>query len=316
MKRNLDVIVVGELNVDLILNGIDGFPVVGKEILADQMELALGSSSAICASNLSSLGLKVGFLGMLGNDVFGKFVIEQLEKKGVDTSMIIVEDDLKTGATIALSYGEDRAMVTHQGAMKHLTLDDIDSDMLHQAGHLHFSSYFLQPGLKGSLGVLFQRARQLGLTTSLDMQWDPAEQWDLDLKKTLPYVDVFLPNETELLKLTGEANLEKAIHAVQDLGKYIVVKCGSKGSMLCYDQKIIEKPAFLNEHVVDTIGAGDSFNAGYIYQFVKGGSPEKAQLFGNITGAVSTTQAGGTNAFTSLEDVMKLAKEKFNYTEG
>ncbi|MBV6639265.1 MAG: carbohydrate kinase family protein, partial [Cyclobacteriaceae bacterium] len=117
MRRNLDVIVVGELNVDLILNGIDGFPVVGKEILADQMELALGSSSAICASNLSSLGLKVGFLGMLGNDVFGKFVIEQLEKKGVDTSMIIVEDDLKTGATISLSYGEDRAMVTHQGAM-------------------------------------------------------------------------------------------------------------------------------------------------------------------------------------------------------
>ncbi len=316
MKRNFDVIVVGELNVDLILNGIEGFPVVGKEILADQMELALGSSSAICASNLSSLGLKVGFLGMLGNDVFGQFVIEQLEKKGVDTSMIIIEDDLKTGATIALSYAEDRAMITHQGAMKHLTLQDIDSDMLHQAGHLHFSSYFLQPGLKGSLDVLFQRARRLGLTTSLDMQWDPAEQWDLDLKKTLPHVDVFLPNETELLKLTGESNLNKAIRAVQDLGKYIVVKCGSKGSILSYDKKIIEKPAFLNEEVVDTIGAGDSFNAGYIYQFINGGSPEQAQEFGNITGAVSTTQAGGTNAFTSVEAVLKLAKEKFNYTEG
>ncbi|MEQ9220090.1 MAG: carbohydrate kinase family protein [Cyclobacteriaceae bacterium] len=314
--KKLDVIVVGELNVDLILNGIDGFPVVGKEILADQMELALGSSSAICASNLSSLGLKVGFLGMLGNDVFGQFVIEQLEKKGVDTSMIIVEEDLKTGATIALSYGEDRAMITHQGAMKHLTLDDIESDKLHQAGHVHFSSYFLQPGLKGSLDVLFQRARQLGLTTSLDMQWDPAEQWDLDLQKTLPYVDVFLPNETELLKLTGAPDLAKAIQAVQDLGKYLVVKCGSKGSVLCYEKKTIEKPAFLNEDVVDTIGAGDSFNAGYIYQFVKGASPEKAQIFGNVTGAVSTTQAGGTNAFTNFEEVMKLAKKKFNYTEG
>ncbi len=313
--KKLDVIVVGELNVDLILNGIEGFPVVGKEILADQMELALGSSSAICASNLSSLGLKVGFLGMLGKDVFGQFVVEQLEKKGVDTSMIITDDEFKTGATIALSYGEDRAMITHQGAMKYLTLDDIDSDKLHQASHLHFSSYFLQPGLKGSLDVLFQRARQLGLTTSLDMQWDPAEEWDLDLNKTLPYVDVFLPNETELLKLTGAKDLDQAIENVQDLGKYIVVKCGSKGSVLCYDKKRIEKPAFLNEDVVDTIGAGDSFNAGYIHQFIRGTSPEQAQVFGNMTGAVSTTQAGGTNAFTSLDEVLKLAKEKFNYTE-
>jgi len=313
--KKLDVIVVGELNVDLILNGIDGFPVVGKEILSDQMELALGSSSAICASNLSSLGLKVGFLGVLGKDVFGQFVIEQLEKKGVDTSMIIVDDELKTGATIALSYGEDRAMITHQGAMKYLTLDDIDSDKLHQASHLHFSSYFLQPGLKGSLDVLFQRARQLGLTTSLDMQWDPAEQWDLDLKKTLPYVDVFLPNETELLKLTGAKDLDRAIELVQDLGKYLVVKCGSKGSVLCYDKKRLEKPAFLNEDVVDTIGAGDSFNAGFIHQFIKGTSPEQAQIFGNMTGAISTTKAGGTNAFTNLDEVLKLAKEKFNYTE-
>ena len=175
MKKKFDIIVVGELNIDLILNQIDGFPEVGKEILADKMTLTLGSSSAICASNLSSLGLKVAFIGKLGNDIFGQFIIHSLEEKGVDTSLIIIDEKLKTGATIALSYDEDRAMVTHQGAMSHLSMDDIDEVQLKLADHLHFSSYFFQPGFKGSLDSLFKKAKDAGLTTSLDIQWDPSE---------------------------------------------------------------------------------------------------------------------------------------------
>ncbi len=313
--KKFDIIVVGELNIDLILNRIDGFPEMGKEILADKMTLTLGSSSAICASNMSSLGLKVAFIGKLGNDIFGKFILKDLEEKGVDTSLIIVDEKLKTGATIALSYGEDRAMITHQGAMSHLGMDDIDEARLKLADHLHFSSYFFQPGFKNSLDSLFKKAKSAGLTTSLDVQWDPSEKWDLDLGKVLPFVDVFIPNEIELQKLTGQTDLDSAIFSVQNKSKYTVVKCGNKGSILCYNNKKIKKESFLNNNVVDTIGAGDSFNAGYISKFVKGRPPEECQTFGNLTGAVSTTKSGGTRAFKNLENVMEIAKQKFNYIE-
>lgn len=315
MKKNSDVIVVGELNVDLILNQIESFPETGKEKLADKMTLTLGSSSAIFASNLSSLGMKVSFIAKIGNDVFGQFCKEQLEIKGVDTSMLMIHDNLQTGATIVLNFGEDRAMVTHQGAMKHLGINDITKEILSTAKHLHFSSYFLQPGFKNQLDRLFKLAKEAGLTTSLDVQWDPAEQWDFDFKKTLPFVDVFLPNEAELLNITGENSIETALKAMEGFGKIVLVKKGNQGSVLSYNNKIVNGKSFLNDEVVDAIGAGDSFNAGFIFKFISGFAPEDCQTFGNLIGAISTTKSGGTTAFTGFEETMKVAHQKFGYEE-
>lgn len=314
-KIKVDVLVVGELNVDLILDRIDGFPVVGAEKLADRMSLTLGSSSAIFASNLSSLGSKVSFVAKAGKDIFGCFCRDRLTEKGVDTSMLIQEPGLATGATVVLNFREDRAMITHPGAMQHLGIGDIDRDMLRTAKHLHFSSYYLQPGFRDQLDRLFRMAKQEGLTTSLDMQWDPAERWDLDFRKVLPFVDIFFPNELELLKLTGEDSLDRSIEEVRKYGKYILVKRGSEGSLLSYDRKTVRKPAFLHQRFVDAIGAGDSFNAGYIYKFLGGHSPEECQVFGNLIGAISTTSPGGTGAFGSYEETIKIAKDIFGYEE-
>ncbi len=199
-----DVLVVGELNVDLILNQIDGLPEIGKEKLAGQMTLTLGSSSAILAGNLSAMGAKVAFLGKIGTDSFGDLVIDSLQNRGVNTELIIRDPKLKTGATIVLNYDEDRAMVTHPGAMDLLTIKDITKAKLATAKHLHFSSYYLQPGLKPNVPEMFKMAKDIGLSTSFDMQWDPAEKWDFDYKKTLPYVDVFFPNLQELKRLTSQ----------------------------------------------------------------------------------------------------------------
>lgn len=312
--KEFDVIVVGELNVDLIFNSIDGFPKVGTEILSDNMTLTLGSSSAICASNLSSLGLKVGFIGKLGNDIFGRFIIEKLKEKGVDTSLIIIGDRLRTGATIALSYNEDRAMITHQGAMSHLTIGDIDEAHLKRARHLHFSSYFFQTGFKNSLHLLFEMAKKAGLTISLDVQWDPSEKWDLNLEKILPLVDVFIPNEIEIQKLTGKDNVDLAIESIKNKSTYTVVKCGNQGSVLYYNNTKIKHGPFPNTRIVDTIGAGDSFNAGFISKFIEGDPPEECQEFGNLMGAISTTQAGGTEAFKNMGEIMEIAEKTFNYS--
>lgn len=311
--KKFDVLVIGELNVDLILNQIESFPQIGKEILAKQMVLTLGSSSAIFACNLSSLGAKVAFIGKLGKDIFGDLVIKILEEKGVDTSMIIRREELATGATIVLNAEEDRAMITHPGAMDQLSISDISTEQFSLAKHLHFSSCFLQPAFKNDLTILFSKAKNMGLSTSFDPQWDPQEQWNLNLKDILPFVDVFLPNEKELLKLTKKKTMEGALESLNDLGSALIVKMGNKGSLSLYEGRTLFKPSFLNENVVDAIGAGDSFNAGFLYKYIHDAPIDECQEFGNLVGAISTTSAGGTTAFNNPEQIMDIAKHKFEY---
>lgn len=312
-KRRFDVLVVGELNVDLILNSIDSFPEMGKEKLAKEMTLTLGSSSAIFASNLSALGAKVAFLGKIGNDAFGNLVKDSLSAKKVNTDYLITSDKWNTGATIVLNYSEDRAMVTYPGAMEHLTINDISEEAISSAKHLHFSSYFLQPGIQKDIVALFKMAKEKGLTTSLDIQWDPNEKWDFNYKEVLPFVDIFLPNEQETLLLTGESELDNAINRLAPYSKNIVVKLGSKGSIVSANSKSTFKKSFLNDNVVDAIGAGDSFNAGFIFKFINGYNIDECQTFGNLTGAINTTAAGGTAAFNNYEQILKTGKEKFGY---
>ncbi|MCF6332325.1 MAG: carbohydrate kinase family protein [Draconibacterium sp.] len=311
MKKMYDVLVVGELNVDLILDEIGKFPEVGKEVLANKMTLTLGSSSAILASNISSLGASVAFIGKIGKDKFGEIVLDSLQDKNVDISLIKVDDHLSTGITVVLNVEEDRANVTYPGAMDHLTINDITEEDLMKAKHLHFSSYFLQPGMWNGLGKLFRKAKKLGLTTSFDMQWDPQETWKLEIADVLPNVDVFLPNEKELMFLTGKNNLDDAIESIKKYSNILVIKRGNKGSMVHYNDQLFDLPPFLNKQVVDAIGAGDSFNAGFIYKFIYGNDIPECQKFGNLTGAVSTTAAGGTNAFKVYENFKKTAKEQF-----
>ncbi|MBR1678511.1 MAG: carbohydrate kinase family protein [Bacteroidales bacterium] len=311
MKR-FDIAAIGELNVDVILNGIESEPEIGKEKFAREMTVTLGSSTAIFAANASALGSRVCFVGMVGRDSFGDLVRASLAARGVDTGFLI-EGDTPTGATICMNYGEDRANLTYQGAMDVMGFDDIDPGVFDAARHIHLSSLFMQSGLLRDIGKVLDMAAGKGMTVSLDTQWDPLETWQLDYREVLPKVTVFLPNEKELQALTGTRDLESAVAAVAPwLGGAMVVKCGSRGSLLVKkDGSRVHLPAFLNRSVVDAIGAGDSFNAGFISAFVKGYSLEDCQVTGNLTGAVNTTAAGGTGAFTSLEAVRALCRERF-----
>jgi len=311
-QDKFDVIVVGELNVDLILNDIDGFPEIQKEKLASQLTLTLGSSSAIFASNLSSLNTSVSFIGKIGQDSFGEKVLDSLKEKNVNTDFIVIDDALKTGVTVALNYDQERAMVTHPGAMTELGVDDITDEQLAEAKHLHFSSYFLQPKIANDLHILMKRAKDLGLTTSLDPQWDPDEKWEMDLEKILPHVDVFLPNELELMHLSGTEDWEKSVRQLSNFGNNIIVKLGSKGSAYLENGQIKQVKPYQNNNVVDAIGAGDSFNAGFIRKFIEGATIEECAKFGNLMGALSTTGSGGTGAFADWQVLKETAAKKFN----
>jgi sugar/nucleoside kinase (ribokinase family) len=313
-ENKIDVIVIGELNVDIILNEIDSFPVIGKEIIANSMSVTLGSSSAIFASNLSSLGPHVAFIGKVGEDNFAQVVLATLEGKNVDTSHIIKSTSLCTGATIVLNYDQDRANITYPGAMNDLRLEDIDFGFLSRARHMHFSNCFMQPGIRNELTNIFRRAKELGLTTSLDTQWDPEEKWDLPLEKLLTYVDVFLPNIQEFKFLTRSNTIEEGIKKLQHFAHYIVIKNGSDGAMAWNGKDLIPQPAFKNDRVVDCIGAGDSFNAGFIKDFINKKPLKKCLETGALTGAINTTRAGGTGAFENQEMIREIARERFNYT--
>ena len=310
--KHYDIAAIGELNVDIILNGIESEPEIGKEKFCKDMTVTLGSSTAIFAANAAALGSKVCFVGLVGRDSFGDLVRTSLEAKGVDTKYVM-QGEVPTGATICMSYGEDRANLTYQGSMDVMGFDDIDKDVFNHVKHIHLSSLFMQSGLLRDVHKVLDLAAEKGITVSLDTQWDPMETWKLDYKTVLPKIAVFMPNETELKALTHKDNLESAIQEVLPyLGCAMLVKCGSKGSLLVKkDGSRKELPAFLNKNVVDAIGAGDSFNSGFISAFVKGLSLEDCQETGNLTGAVNTTAAGGTGAFVSLEHVRKICRERF-----
>lgn len=310
-----DVLVVGELNIDLILNRIDGFPVMSKEILAEEMTVTLGSSSAIFANNLSVLGTRVSYLGKVGEDQFADLVCTSLERSKVDISNIIRTSEYQTGLTVALNYDNDRAMVTYPGAMNDLRIGDLTEKVLKTAPHLHLSSVFLQEGIKPDIVEVFRKAKEMGMTTSLDPQWDPQEKWDLDLDALLPLVDIFLPNEEELKQFTGMPEVTSALKKISPFCNTVVVKQGIKGATMWDKDQLVHQQAFLNETVVDAIGAGDSFNAGFIHQFTTGADLKKCLRFAAITGAINTTAAGGTAAFTSKEQILATAREKFRYQE-
>jgi sugar/nucleoside kinase (ribokinase family) len=204
-------------------------------------------------------------------------------------------------------------MITHPGAMTHLTAKDIKPEILEQCTHIHISSVFLQPDIQHTLIEILQLAKKLNLTTSLDTQWDPSEKWELELEEILPMIDVFLPNKQELLALTHTDNIDQSLEIVKDFSNILAVKMGNKGSLGFHRKKKYQAPPFLNPEVVDAIGAGDSFNAGFIYKYLKNGNLYECLQFGNLMGAINTTAPGGTAAFNDLERIKETAKKRFDF---
>ena len=225
----MDAVVVGELNADLILQGLAAIPKYGEVQLAKGMRLTLGSSSAIFACNLARLGVSVGFVGKVGKDMVGSFLVERLETSGVDTSRIVRTEGAQTGICVVLSFPDDYAMASYPGVRESFCLNDVDPDYVQSAKHMHMSSYFLQPGLQPGAAELFRTAKAAGLTTSLDPDNDPSGRWDGGLRELLPSVDVFLPNEQEALKISGAKDVENALDLLSGLAASVVIKRGPAG---------------------------------------------------------------------------------------
>ncbi len=303
--KPFDVIVVGELNADLILTG-DVTPAFGqREKLVEDATLTLGSSSAIFACGAARLGLRVSFIGKVGHDEFGRFILQELDARGVDTTGVIVDETIKTGLSVILSRGNDRAILTHLGSIAALRYDEIDPEILIQARHLHLGSYFLLNTLRPNIPHLFAQARQAGLTISLDTNYDPTERWNDGLDETLALTDVFMPNETELHAITGIAKTKAALQRLANQTSLIAVKLGPQGAIAQQGEEVVEATS-IPVDVVDTTGAGDSFDAGFIYGYLAGWDLPRALRLGCVCGALSTQATGGTGAQATLAQALAL----------
>ena len=298
----IKTLVAGELNVDLILQGYRTFPTPGKEVLVDDLTLTLGSASALCARGLARLGNSVTFLGRIGPDAWGDFCTKALAGAGVDVSRIICDPQLKTGITVSISSPSDRALVTYLGAITELRGEDLPASLLQEFAHLHISSYFLQEKLRPALKQVFSEAHRLGLTTSLDPGYDPSETWGSDLKETLLETDVFFPNEVEASALTGRSDPEEALHGLQNGHTLIVLKLGRQGCMAVEKGSILHVPAFAVKPV-DTTGAGDSFNAGFLHAWQRKLPLLECLRYGAASGGLSTLGLGGIGAQPNLEEL-------------
>jgi sugar/nucleoside kinase (ribokinase family) len=295
-----DVSVIGELNLDLILSGLPSELTLEREHLAKHLSITLGSSSAIFAHNLASLGNKVGFSSSIGSDPFGELCLKRLGESGVDLSRIRRMSEKMTGLTVILPQGKQRYILTYPGTMFEMSNKDLDLDYVFSAKHLHLSSYFLQKGLQSSLVDIFRKAKGEGLTTSLDTNDDPEDRWSEEIYDLLKYVDVLLPNEREACKLAKLQDPERAADFLSKKVAVVVVKRGSEGAFARVGKESsAARPPQVG--VADHVGAGDSFDAGFLHQFIRGGKIEDCLAFGNIVAALSVTRPGGTEAFRDAE---------------
>jgi sugar/nucleoside kinase (ribokinase family) len=306
----MKVLVAGELNADLIFSGFDSLPQPGREVLAKDFSLELGSSSAICAAGLARLGTPVSFLGKIGADVLGRFCIDELARMGVDATLVQVNPGLRTGITGSFSV-EDRALVTFAGAIAELTCAEIPSSLLSGFTHLHVSSYYLQRGLQPGLPGLFQTAKRLGLTVSLDPGHDPAEQWG-SLAEALTYCDVLFLNEVELAGLAASTDVIEGLRAVSNGRTMVVAKLGKRGCAALASGRYYAADA-ISVDCVDTTGAGDSFNAGFLHAWLRGFPLESCLDCGSICGGLSTRKLGGCAGQAGWPEVEQIMQDSGRY---
>jgi len=300
-----DLLVVGDANPDLVLRGGDVVPAFGqREQLVDHADLTLGGSGAIMACGAARLGLEVAIAARVGDDELGRFTREALRRAGVDDEQVDAAAGEATGISVGLVREADRAVLTAAGALAALDPDSVPDELLASARHVHVASPFLQPLLAEGLGRLVERAQAAGATVSIDTGWDPAERWALPAQ-ALSGADVLLPNAEEAIRLASGADARSAARALAAAGPVVALKLGAEGAAAYSGDDSAEVAAPAVE-AVDTTGAGDSFDAGFLAAWLEGQPLGAALALGVACGALSTRAAGGTAAQPTLAEARAL----------
>ncbi len=311
--RRFDLLVIGEINPDIMVIADDPVPEFRQtEKLVDSVQLGIGSSSAIFACGAARLGLRTAFIGIVGDDLFGRYMLEALTQRAIDVSACVVDPDRPTGASVVLSGPGDRAILTAKGTIGTLRVDQVPRAVLHDARHLHVGSYFLLDSARQGLPAFFEEARAGGLTTSLDCNWDPTGSWDGGLDEMLAAADLFFPNAEEARRISGLPDhlaagraLVSRAAAKGNAGLTVGLKRGEHGALAIRQSEHFAAPAH-SVKSVDTTGAGDSFDAGFLYGWLNGWPLERCLQLGIACGSLSTRRPGGTDGQPTLSEALAV----------
>jgi sugar/nucleoside kinase (ribokinase family) len=292
-ERDVDLLVLGEVNADVIVSG-DVDPAFGQEErIASEGAVVLGGAGAITACGAARLGLRVAYAGLAGDDALGRFCLDELAAAGVDVSAVHARSGVRSGLGVHLVRDDgDRAILSYLGAIPLFSVADVEPALLRRARHIHVGAYFLQTGLHPGLAGLLSSHRATGGTSSLDPNWDPSGAWSLG--DVLSGLDYLLPNAAEAERLSGVAGSGAAARALSLRGPTVVIKLGADGALLDDGETATTLNVRPLEGYADAIGAGDTFDAGFLTASLGGASHLEALALGCACGALSLRATGGT----------------------
>lgn len=295
------ILVVGDLFLDLVMSGFPAWPpTLGEEQFADSLFREAGGGAAITACGLAKLGAAVGVAGAVGDD--GQWLIERLARCGVHTSAIHRSVREPTAITVSISSAADRTFLTYMGANRELPglLQELpERTEFAQVRHVHLACAPAYSALQD----LLRRFSAHGASLSMDVGWHPEWLSDSCSRDSLRMLDIFFPNEKEAALMTGETQPQKILEAFRRMQfERVALKLGKKGAALLHHGDIMFcEPIAVQS--VDTTGAGDCFDAGFLFAWLRGDSPEACLRAGTICGALSTRAPGGIDGFPTLAEL-------------
>ncbi len=296
-----DVTCLGILVADVLGKPVDSWPERGKLMLVDRMELHTGGCAANTGTALAKIGIDTAIIGKVGNDGFGDFMVNELSKWGADCKGIVRDPKTATSATMVTVHSDgERSFIHYIGANAALTDDDVDYDVVKKSKILHVAGTFLMPAFDGEpTARVLKKAKEMGVTTSLDTAWDSRGNWMKLLAPCLPYLDYFVPSIEEARMVTGQREPSDIAKVLMDRGvKTVGLKMGEEGCYIRNGQGEIRLPIY-KVHAMDACGAGDAFAAGFLAGIVNGWDLEKTGKFANAVGAFCVTAIGAT---TGIKD--------------
>ncbi|MGH9340383.1 MAG: carbohydrate kinase family protein [Acidobacteriota bacterium] len=289
------VLFVGDINVDVIMGGLQSPPTLDREVTCESYDVTMGSTAVISACAYSSLGGEASFLGLAGRDKYGEFMMRGMLDFGIDIEHVRRTSDCATGVTVNLIYKNTRSQVTYPGTIAEFDGSDINELVLACFDHIHLAGPYQQKKFRPQILGVLQLAREVGVSTSLDPQWDPAEQWE-HMDEWLPLLTYFFLNSDEALSYTRAASEDEAFRRLAARTNCPILKMGERGAMLAVEGRPQIIPSYQVE-LVDTTGAGDTFDAAFLFaQLEKEMSLTDSVKFANAAAARSCTFRGGTAA--------------------
>ena len=302
---------IGIMVADVMTDPIEAFPEPGKLVKIGSVTVHNGGNAMTAAINLKKMGVDAKMVGKLGDDMFGYYLRECLDKAGVDTRGLKIDGEVQTSVSIVLrdATGE-RSFLHCTGTNAVLSVEDVDWSIVAECDGVFVTGSFLMDNFDGEETAEFlKKCKEMGKTTFLDVCWDASGRWGEVLNCCMPYIDYFMPSIDEAIEIAGCSDPDEIADAFAAKGVVnTVIKLGKKGAYLrlAGEEKGRVFPAVGDVKRVDTTGAGDSFCSGFLAAFARGMDPEFCVRFANTVGALCVTAKGATAGTRTYEETIEI----------